>query len=149
MSDKENVHRKLVEDVNGKIAVIQTQLDALKSDLESDTKSTAGDKHETSRAMIHLEQERLAAQLDPLQQMKGILSSLDPSHSDTAIKQGSLIETDSGNYYLSVGFGKIDVNGTLIFCLSPSTPIAQLLLGKEAGDSISFNGKEIKINKVS
>ena len=39
----------------------------LRESLESEQKSSAGDKHETGRAMVQLEQEKLGKQLHKLQ----------------------------------------------------------------------------------
>ena len=45
-----------------KLHSIQQQIDDIKLALSEDTKSTAGDKHETARSMAQLEQEKLGKQ---------------------------------------------------------------------------------------
>ena len=53
---KEELHRYCLALIKEKKVLLKVQIDARKNDLESVSKSSAGDKHETSRAMIHLEQ---------------------------------------------------------------------------------------------
>ena len=45
--------------VNSKLEAIHRTIEGLQNSLTSETKSTAGDKHETGRAMAQLEQEKI------------------------------------------------------------------------------------------
>ena len=58
------------------LSSIQDQINALKADLGSETKSSAGDKHETGRAMIQLEQERLGAQFSAAKRQWEVLQRI-------------------------------------------------------------------------
>ena len=95
--------------VDEKIHSIQLRYDDLNSDLSSDHKSSAGDKHETGRAMTQLEQEKLAGQLSQLEQQKETLSKIAIS-SPKKIQFGSLVSTSNGTFFMSIGLGKIEVN---------------------------------------
>ena len=61
------------EKLKTQINFIQTQLGELKEANTNETKSTAGDKHETGRAMVHLEQEKLYSQLGQFQKQFSLL----------------------------------------------------------------------------
>ena len=54
---KEKVHAACLQLLTDKIKVIQDNLQGLTQGAENDNKSSAGDKHETARAMMQLEQE--------------------------------------------------------------------------------------------
>ena len=114
--------------------------------LLTETKSSAGDKHETGRAMLQLEMEKASQQLAGIKQMKTILNkvNLDPSH---IVKLGSLVMTDQENYFLAISAGEISIEGMTYFAISPSSPIGKLVLGKKAGDSVKF-AKEMLIKAV-
>ena len=137
----------LNELVADKIHSIQLRYDDLNNDLSSDHKSSAGDKHETGRAMTQLEQEKLAGQLTQLQQQKETLSKIDNTIHQK-IQFGSLIIASNGTYFMSIGLGKIEVNRQDVFCISTSSPVGQLFLEKKVDDFIQFNNNKIVIKKL-
>ncbi len=114
--------------------------------LSSETKSSAGDKHETGRAMLQLEMEKASQQLAGINQMKMLLSKLSLETSLVA-KLGSLIITDNTNYFLAISAGEIKINDTIYYAISPSSPIGRLLLGKKVGDTVNFT-KEMLIKAI-
>jgi transcription elongation GreA/GreB family factor len=110
-----------------------------------DTKSSAGDKHETGRAMAHLEQEKIAGQLSEMNKMSEILHRIDSTQKHTKIQLGSLIETSIGVFFISVGIGSIQIENTTIFCMTAAAPLGKELLGKSVGTEIQWQGKKIEI----
>lgn len=122
---------------------IQKEFDALQDSLTSETKSSAGDKHETGRAMTQLEQEKLSRQLSEIRKTQEGLHRIDPLDATDTIGFGSLIGTDRGWFYISVGVGAISVKDQSVFCITAGSPVGQKLLGKKSGESIEMNGKLI------
>ena len=108
--------------------------------LSSETKSSAGDKHETGRAMLQLEMEKAGQQLASINQMKMVLAKINLDAS-TSAKLGSLIITDKANYFLAISAGEIKIENTTYYAISPSSPIGNLLLGKQTGDTVNFTRK--------
>jgi len=127
---------------------IQSEIEKIKEALQSEVKSTAGDKHETGRAMLQLEREKLGAQLGEAEKMKAILNKVPMGIKDQKIALGSLVETNMANYYISISAGRFKTDGIDVFCISPSTPIGKLLIGKSVNDSIKFNNTVQEIIKV-
>ena len=62
-------------------------------------------------------------------------------------KLGSLIITDKANYFLAISAGEIRIENTTYYAISPSSPIGQLLLGRQLGDTINFT-KEMLIKAI-
>jgi len=149
MSIKETLFQQCVTYVNSRLQNIQTTISSHQKALSSETKSSAGDKHETGRAMLQLEMEKAGQQLASIQQMKEILAKVDISKTATVGSLGTIIETNQGVYFLSISAGQIVVEGNVYFAISVSSPIGQLLLGKKVGDVLRWNGKEINIQKIS
>ena len=145
---KQDVLIQALEKINLKIKELEIIADEVKSSLLSDTKSSAGDKHETARAMVQLEQEKLSKQLGEFLQMKSILSQINPEIIQRQVGQGSLINTSLGWYFLSVGLGQISVEGTIVFALNPRAPLGQYLMGKRVGEEVVFNGNTLEILEV-
>lgn len=133
--------------VDEKIHLLQLRFDDLNKDLSSDHKSSAGDKHETSRSMTQLEQEKLSAQLSQFAIQKEIISKLNQSNTDK-VQLGSIVKTTQGQFFISIGLGKVTINNNDLFCISASSPIGQLLLNLEVGQSYTFNGKTNTIVEI-
>ena len=130
---------------------IQNSLAAMQAAQESansESKSSAGDKYETSRAMGHLDREMHGRMYQQAQQERQIVERLD----DTIIyKKGALgafMKTSMGDFFLSVSIGQVEIEGNKVMIISPQSPIGALLIGKIVGDSFNFRGKEAVIEVV-
>lgn len=140
MLDKSKVHQIALASVTDKLLSIQQEFDALQEALMSETKSSAGDKHETGRAMAQLEQEKLSKQLAETRKSVQGLKSIELNTAHDKIAFGSLVNTSRGYFFVSVGIGAIKMDDTSVFCITAGSPIGQLLLGKASGSSIELNG---------
>ena len=109
LSLKHKIHLFCVRHLNDKIQNLQNNLHELKEGIENDAKSSAGDKHETARSMMQLEQEKINRQLDQLQKQKNDLENINIEKTSATIKNGSLIKTNTIYLFLSVAIGKINV----------------------------------------
>lgn len=116
--------------------------------VNSDDKSSAGDKHETGRAMMQLEVEQKSNQLLEAEKLRAMVKQFSSTTSPTKVAQGSLVLTNNGNYYISISAGKIELEGEVYFAVSPLSPIASAMLGKAEGESFAFNDKMFVINKL-
>jgi hypothetical protein len=130
-----------------KIKGLYTALDDLTAGAETDSKSSAGDKHETSRAMMQIEHENLSRQLDGLLKEKNELAGIDIGRSEF-IRKGSLIKTNYGYIFLSVALGKITVDAENVITLSPQSPLGKKLLNHSEGDTVETNGIKYEIKEV-
>jgi uncharacterized protein (UPF0128 family) len=130
---------------------IETAEFALKQAREAsndDTKSSAGDKYETSREMMQQDIDRNKRLLIDAEENQHVLSSLkDTPHSDAA-RNGSLVITDQGSFYLSISAGQLHIGKDVYFAISAVSPIGKLLLGKVKGDKFDFNGRKYSIKEV-
>jgi transcription elongation GreA/GreB family factor len=131
-----------------RIASLKQQLDELVEGAKNDSKSTAGDKHETARAMMQIEQEKLSNQLTLLRTQEQTLKRIDPDAKSEGIMNGSLVNTNKGWIYVSIPLGKILAAGESVMCLSAQSPLGALLVGKKADESVKVNGTEFIIQSV-
>ena len=136
-------------------ATIQQRIDAANAAVQaareataSEGKSTAGDKHETGRAMAQLEQEKFLKQLSEANKIMAALLRIDPAKKYNVAAIGSLLETSRGWFFLSAGVGKVEIEGKMVFGLSSASPIGKALHGKRAGEAITFNGQRTEIVAV-
>jgi len=133
------LHNYCLEITQEKINRINTLLKSNKNALDTATKSSAGDKHETARAMIHLDQENNSMQMLEAQKTHRILSQI-TVEKHACVKMGSLMKTDKALFYISVGLGKQKMNDTDFFAISPVSPLAQKLMGLTENSTLDFNG---------
>ncbi|OSY88979.1 3-oxoacyl-ACP synthase [Tenacibaculum holothuriorum] len=145
MSLKEKLYLQCLEFVNKRLATVEATISSNQKALESETKSSAGDKHETGRAMLQLEMEKASQQLVGIQQMKETLAKINASEENRIACLGSIITTTSHNYFLSISAGNLNVDKKNYFAISPASPIGRQLLGKKTGEQFLFNGKEFSI----
>jgi len=132
---------------SARINRIQDQITEVQKALSSETKSSAGDKHETGRAMLQLEREKLGQQLAVAEQMQQVLVKV-PLSKTVICSLGSLVYTTANVYFIAISAGEYKQTNRSIFCISAATPISQLLLGKGLDDTFSFQGKQHRITKI-
>lgn len=116
--------------------------------LESESKSSAGDKHETGRAMIQLEREKLGEQIKKAEKNRATLHQLKQYKSSGIVRFGSAVQTNKANYYIAIATDSYTIKSALFHCISPQSPIGTLLLGKKVGDQLVFNAITSTITAV-
>ena len=99
---KLQVHQTVSEELNNRILRIEKALKGHKEGLLSESNSSAGDKHNTSRAMMHLEEEKLRNQLSQFSKLNKVLHGINSTSEHKQITLGSLVNTDKGWLYISV-----------------------------------------------
>ena len=131
-----------------KIAELERTINEVQQSANQESKSSMGDKYETGRAMAQNEVFMLQTQLAALKQDFETINSIDFSISVDKVIQGSLVETGTGWFLLSIGLGKIAVDGKSLFCISINSPLGQVLKGKAVGDVYAMNGRNTSISSI-
>lgn len=139
MNLKQNIHSACIAFLEEKIRSMQKQLAELSEGAAGEGKSSAGDKHETGRAMAQLEQEKIGKQVLESERQKTILQR----------NPGTLIKTNGNFIFVAVALGKISVGENSVMVISPQSPLGAKLAGVKAGESISVNGTVYRIEEVS
>jgi transcription elongation GreA/GreB family factor len=113
----------------------------------NETKSSMGDKYETSREMVQQEINNLQIQLNENLKAKNSLKFINVNPHQI-IGLGSLVETDKGIFYIAVSLGEIIFEKKKIFVISTESPLAKVLVGKKKGEEIILNNLSQKIIKI-
>ncbi|HEX5027150.1 MAG TPA: hypothetical protein VFV68_17845 [Agriterribacter sp.] len=137
---KQKVYDQFQQLINEKISLIRHTLGELKESGANETKSTAGDKHETALAMLQIEQENARKQLKEALEQKALFDTVDITVEAKRISKGSLVKTSKGWLFMSVALGKIVVDGTLVIALSPQSPLGKKLVGLPPSGIAEVNG---------
>lgn len=146
MSEKEEVYNACILVLNGKIEIAKSGMEAAQESANNETKSSAGDKYETGRAMSQNERDMYAKKLTELTGQKKILESIKSTRSQSTVESGTLVTTANGAYFISVSLGVVLKKGSNItMAISAIAPIAQVMLGKSVNDTFEWQGRQIEI----
>lgn len=134
--------------IDRKLTLVQEAMKAAQEAANSETKSSAGDKYETSRAMAQQEKDRLGGQLEQLIRQKRSLLSLPIDEGSREVLPGSYVMTDAGDFYLSIGLGEVKGSERSFYAIAMTAPIGQSMAGKKAGDSFRIGEKTVNITMI-
>ena len=129
----EIIHQKISE----KIQKLE-QLIAETRASNNDTKSSMGDKYETSREMLQQEINNLQIQLNEHLKSQKILININPNPHQV-VSLGSLVETEKGMFFIAISLGELSFNQEKIFVISAESPLAKAMNGKKTGESFVVN----------
>ena len=146
---KEELYRLASQIIGEKLERNKAILQELKESAGSETKSSAGDKHETGRAMVHLEQEKAVKQLNNNQTLKNTLDKIEPTFINPTVSIGSFIVTNKLSFFISVPLGKVVLGKEEYFLVSRTAPLVKNFIGRQKGDQVLFNGKEYLIEEIA
>ena len=82
------------------------------------------------------------------QQNLALLNSIKDMPLNDKVRNGNLVYTSEGIFYISISAGQLKLNNEIIFAISAASPIGNLLIGKEKGASFDFNGKNYVIKEI-
>lgn len=136
--------------IEKKLEVINVAINNAQNAANNETKSTAGDKHDTARAMAHLETEKNAKQMAEINKLKKILPYLKQENTqlDEIVKLGSVVVTDKFNYYISANLGKFNLEGEDYLTISPISPLGKVLIESKVSQNVKFNALHFTIKEV-
>jgi transcription elongation GreA/GreB family factor len=145
---KRMIVTRMKEIIADKKSMIKSEIESATNSRNNETKSSAGDKYETGRAMVQYELEKAQVQLEKINELENELLRIDVSKKNNKVEYGSLVFTNDNKYFISIGLGKIELNNEPVFCISLNSPIGKILQNKKAGEKVSFRGKEITITGI-
>jgi transcription elongation GreA/GreB family factor len=135
--------------VQKRIDTAETALAQAQEASNDDTKSSAGDKFETTREMMQQDIFRNKTLLADAKQSLFQLEALQQqtNHADS-VRSGSLVYTNQGTFYISISAGQLLLDDSTVFAISSASPVGQLFVGKKVNEEFNFNGKLYKIDKI-
>lgn len=145
---KKQLYQQCVDFVDQRINNSLTAIRNAQESANTEVKSSAGDKHETGRAMAQLETEKNGIQLAEANKLKQVIGLIDPEKEHVKVELGALVITNNGSYYISVSIGKMTIGSQMYFGVSAVSPIGQALLHHIKGDEVIFNGRKFLIKEV-
>lgn len=134
--------------VQEKIETLQKMISDLAIDAQNDAKGSAGDKHETALAMMHLEQEKLTQKLKEVLEQKAVLDKIDISQIHNVVALGSLVKANETYFFVSAALPKINKESKDVFALSPYSPLGLKLMGNKVESEFQMNTTKYIIQSI-
>ena len=146
--NKSEIKARCVQKLEAQLEDLKSIMADVQESSNNETKSTAGDKHDTARAQAQNEVARIGSQLLNVERMLLELMKVS-TESDDFIKCGSFVVTTCGRFYLSVSLGKLSYEDKEFFAVSLQSPIGQVLLGKTKNDTFLLpNGNQCSVTEI-
>lgn len=127
----------------------QTDFQAMVADLQeglaNETKSSAGDKYETSRAMSQQELDKINTQLQEISRQLALIPHLETVSGSAIVQNGSIVETNKGFFFIGLPLGSVQTNEGTVFCIGATAPLAQQLIGKNVGEQVTLNSNQFDV----
>ncbi|WP_443939488.1 3-oxoacyl-ACP synthase [Pedobacter sp. MW01-1-1] len=145
---KNQLYQLCLTFIEKRIQNIEFSLQQARQASNDDTKSSAGDKYETTREMMQQEMDRNNKLLYEAGQQKIALQQIENVEAAKVVKNGSLVFTSEGNFYIAISAGELKVEQRQFYAVSQASPIGKMLIGHKIGEELSFNAKKYCIIEI-
>lgn len=146
---KEELLRLALTKVQLRLDEAQKAMRAAQTAANEETKSSAGDKYETGRAMAQNDRDMYARQEAEAKAEMAVLQSIDLQKKYQFPVTGAFIETSIGKIFIASSIGFLKVADEKAMVISETSPMAQALKNKKEGETFEFRGQQVKIISIS
>lgn len=146
---KQKLHAACEASLGKRLDDIKLALAEAQEAANQETKSSAGDKHETGRAMMQLETEKLSRQLQEILNEQQALKMIRHEQTYQVVDKGSLVTTNLLRLYIAISAGRLVVDENEYYAISINTPLGMALKGKKSEDTVIFQNKKHEILQIS
>lgn len=144
---KEQVLNHLKEKININLHSLNEEFESLVEDKTRDTKSSAGDKFETSREMIQQSEKIISSRILELRKQKEAIEKLTTKDCNK-VEFGALVYTNNEIFLFGIGGSKFEIDNLKIIPISFHSPLGHLFKNKAVGDIVSLNSKQYTITNI-
>jgi hypothetical protein len=149
LSEKIELVKAISERLFQRKAALEREILDMEKARDTNTKSTAGDKHETGRAMAQNEIEQLSKQLIKIRKDYSFFQQLDLRRRLPEVALGAYVKTSTKNFFIGPALGKIEFNNDEVYCISPASPVGAQLLGLKKSQHFQFGNAEEEIQNLA
>jgi len=131
-----------------RIETIQKAIGNAQASSKEETKSSAGDKYETGRAMMQLEIEHNTIQLAEAKKLEQIMDNVQRTQQGNSVQLGSLVILNNNNFYIAISAGQLKIGDKLYTTVSAQSPIGMKMMGMQTGASFTFNNRTSTVLEI-
>ena len=106
------------------------------------------DRYDSFRDQLIGRRDMFAGQYQKALSELNVLEMIDIKKAREKVEFGAIVVTDVCRLFISISAGKIEVDGSLYYAISPAVPLYKAMEGLIKGDAFEFNGKKQTIKYV-
>ena len=145
---KEDIIAILHQKISEKMSEAELAIKNVQDAANNDSKSSMGDKYETSREMAQQDLSMLCRQYEAAREDLQTLGMVN-LHDNEKVSKGSFVSTTIGEIFIAVNYGFLKINDKKVIVTAPNSPLGQSLMGKKIGQDFEVQGKKQKIITIS
>jgi len=145
---KKKLYKLCLDYIENKIDGEMFAMSAAQDAANSEDKNSAGDKHDTGRAMAHLEKEKYAKQIAVSYEIKKVLFQINVEKEYSEVLPGCIVTTNHGNFFIAINVGNLELDGEIYTTISLASPLGKELFNKRTKDVFQFRDKKYKILSI-
>ncbi len=107
------------------------------------------DRYDSYRMQLLRKKDMYSQQLAKLVEQAQVLEMISLDKPMTEVKFGSLVITQRQKLFVSIGIGKIEMDGEIYYAISPNVPVYEAMRGLKVGDEFFFREQMMKILAIS
>lgn len=149
MISKTDFLAEIIRRISHQVDELKEELQGLDSEIANETKSSAGDKFETSREMMNQSRQNISGRIDTLKEQAHFLSQNQVRSTLTKVESGSLVETNEGYFFFGLALGNLKYKDHQVIALSFQSPLGEAFHHKKVGEKVIFRDKSFIILNCS
>jgi hypothetical protein len=130
--------------------LVETAKDAMQhaQDSANEEQGSIEDNSESFKSQLQIDRDMYARQVEEAINSFNQLRKIDITKESRTIALGSVVVTDSQNFFISISLGEIVVDGKKFFAISTSTPLYKEMAGKKKGEVFKFRDRKYRVERV-
>lgn len=145
---KQKLKSILLESVEKRMQEANAAANEAQEAANSEEKSSAGDKYETGRAMGHLQKDMHAARIAAVKNELAQINAVDCSRLLSKAGPGAFVDAGATGIFIAGAAGKQTAEGRSVFFISPQSPLAKAIHGKQEGDVFTMGDQNFSIKMI-
>jgi hypothetical protein len=106
------------------------------------------DRYDSFRDQLMGRRDMFAAQYQKALTDMHVLERIDPRDLKETVEFGAIVISDNSRFIISISAGKIELDGTIYYAISPAVPLYKAMEGLKSGESFEFNNKRQSIKDL-
>ena len=106
------------------------------------------DRYDSFRDQLISRRDMFAGQYQKALSDMSVIEKINCQELKDKVEFGAIIISDISRFIVAISSGKIEVDGTTYYAISPAVPLYKAMEGMKAGDSFEFNGKRQTIKEL-
>lgn len=106
------------------------------------------DRYDSFRDQLIGRRDMFAAQYQKALADMNVLQRIDPKNTKETVEFGAIVISDMSKFIIAISAGKIEMDGSIYYAISPAVPLYKAMEGLTSGESFEFNGKRQTIKDL-